>query len=137
MIHETAVPTILLRIARTGDVLACAEIAATARSRSRGLLGRRSLLPSSGMLITPCRMIHTWFMQFSIDAVFLDRSGRGVKICEAVEPFRLVWGGRRAHDTLELAAGEARLHGLRVRDVLERIDAAGPSWSARGDTARR
>ena len=74
--------------------------------RMRGLLGRRELPPGEGMLIKPAPSIHTFFMRFPIDAVFLSRTGEVLKVSSNVEPWR-ARSCRRAHSVLELAAGEA------------------------------
>lgn len=81
----------------------------------RGLLGRSGLDPSEGVLLRPGSSIHTFFMRFAIDAVFLDRDDRVVKIVSDVRPWRLA-GARRAKAVLELAAGHAADVGLRVGD---------------------
>ena len=83
----------------------CAEVAETFRDRMRGLVGRDGLAPGTGMLITRCNCIHTLFMRFPIDAVFLDRRGDAVKTVRNVRPWRLfVWGGFRAVSVLETAS---------------------------------
>lgn len=93
-----------------GRELASVEVAATARQRTRGLLGRPGLEPGRAMWLAPCRSIHTVGMQFTIDVVFLNREYRVAAIREQVVPFRLVWGGWRSRGVLEFAAGEvARL----------------------------
>lgn len=83
-----------------------AEVAHTFAERAKGLIGRRTLAPGQGMLIERCNAIHTFFMRFPIDATFLDRSGRVVKVVRNIRPWRpLVWGGWRAVQVLETAAG--------------------------------
>jgi hypothetical protein len=77
----------------------------------RGLLGRRGLAPGEGMLITRSGSIHTAFMRFPIDAVFLDRDLRVRKIVAAMPPFRVA-AARGARQVLELAAGEAGRAGI-------------------------
>jgi uncharacterized membrane protein (UPF0127 family) len=73
--------------------------------RAKGLIGRSSLPRGEGLLIERCNAIHTFFMKFPIDAVFLDRHGRVVRIVRAIRPWRLiVWGGWRAKKVLEVAA---------------------------------
>ena len=84
-----------------------AEVAETFAERARGLIGRRGLGPGEGMLITKCNCIHTFFMRFAIDATFLDKSGKVVKVVKGIRPWRLwVWGGWRAVSVLETAAAE-------------------------------
>ena len=84
-----------------------AEIAETFAERARGLIGRRGLASGTGMLITKCNCIHTFFMRFAIDATFLDKSGQVVKVVRNIRPWRLwIWGGWSAASVLETAAAE-------------------------------
>ena len=91
----------------TVDILGVkAEVARSFVERARGLIGRRNLAPGEGMLILKCNAIHTCFMRFPIDAVFLDRNNHVVKTVRDIRPWRLfVWGGWRAKKVLETAAG--------------------------------
>ena len=82
-----------------------AEVAETLAERAKGLIGRRGLESGTGMLITRCNCIHTFFMRFTIDATFLDGEGRVVRIVRNIRPWRLwVWGGWRARQVLETAS---------------------------------
>ena len=74
----------------------------------RGLLGRGGLDAGDGLVLRRCGLIHTWFMRFPIDVLFVDRHGCIVRLREAVEPFRFAWGGWRAATTVELPAGTLR-----------------------------
>ena len=78
------------------------------RDRMRGLLGRDSLPPDEGLWIVPCPQIHTFFMRFPIDVVFLDRDLRVVAVAEGLKPWRvfpwLPWDFD-SHSVLELAGG--------------------------------
>src|SRR5918999_2843128 len=86
-------------------------------SRMRGLLGRGELRPGEGLLLRPASAIHTWFMRFSIDAVFLDRDWRVVAISDDVRPWR-ARSRRGAKAVLELPAGESARRGLVLGDLL-------------------
>jgi uncharacterized membrane protein (UPF0127 family) len=86
--------------------------------RMRGLLGRRNLGSDEGVLLRPAGSIHTFFMQFSIDVVFLDRDGRVLRVAESVRPWRTA-AARGARSVLELRAGEAARRGVAAGDVLE------------------
>ena len=78
-------------------------VADTFFRRMRGLLGRDGLPPGEGLLITRCRSIHTLFMRFAIDAIFLDGDFAPVKRVEGIRPWRFcVWGGPRARHVLEV-----------------------------------
>jgi uncharacterized membrane protein (UPF0127 family) len=79
--------------------------ARTAWSRMVGLLAHRSLPVGEGLLLAPAWSIHTWFMRFPIDVVFLDRDARVLRVFPALPAWRLVSGTRAAHTTLEFGAG--------------------------------
>jgi uncharacterized membrane protein (UPF0127 family) len=83
----------------------------------RGLLGRSALRSGEGLLIRPASSIHTFFMRFAIDVVFIDRAGIVVKIVAALRPWRLA-ASRGARCALELGAGEAEARGIRIGDQL-------------------
>lgn len=83
----------------------------------RGLLGRRDLPRDEGILLRPAASIHTAFMRFPLDVVFLDRE----LVVLAIEPELAPWraaGKRHAHAALELASGECERRGLAVGDRL-------------------
>lgn len=83
----------------------------------KGLLGRRDLPSGEGILLKPASSVHMAFMRFAIDAVFLDRELRVVKISADLKPWRMA-GARGSKSVLEIAAGEAARRGLRVGDRL-------------------
>jgi uncharacterized protein len=87
-------------------------LAETMFARLRGLLGRRGLSSGEGMLLRPAASIHTAFMRFPIDAVFLDRENRVVKVAAELAPWRAA-ACRGSRTVLELPAGEAARQGLR------------------------
>lgn len=98
----------MLRNITNGAVLARdLEIADTFFRRLRGLMFRRRLGPGHALLLSPCNSIHTCFMRFAIDVLFLDYEHRIVHIAHSVPPFRLVFPVRDAVFVLELAAGTA------------------------------
>ena len=98
------------------------EVADRVLRRMRGLLGRKSLPPGQGLLLRPAPSIHTAFMRFAIDVVFLDADLQVVEIVEAMRPFRVA-GKREARAVLELAAGEVARCGVGVGDSLVVVDA--------------
>ena len=80
-----------------------AEVAKSFFQRARGLIGRKGLEPGTGMLILRCNAIHTFFMRFPIDAIFLDRDDQVVKIVRSIPSWRpFIWGGWRARKVLEV-----------------------------------
>ncbi len=84
--------------------------------RSRGLLGRKSFDSGDGLLIDPCSGIHTFFMAFSIDAIFVDREGTVVHLVREIAPQRVSRYVFKAHAVLELPAGTIRSTGTQVGD---------------------
>jgi uncharacterized membrane protein (UPF0127 family) len=93
-------------------------------TRARGLLGRRALSESEGLLIRPAPSIHTWFMRFSIDAVFLDADLRVIAVSPELRPWRVA-ARRGARAVLELAAGEAGRRGVEPGAALTLADPRG------------
>ncbi len=87
----------------TVDILGVkAKVARTFCERAKGLIGTKDLAPGEGLLIERCNAIHTFFMSFPIDAVFLDSNDNVVKTIRGIRPWRIfVWGGWRARKVLE------------------------------------
>ncbi|MGA7828420.1 MAG: DUF192 domain-containing protein [Geobacteraceae bacterium] len=94
------------------------RLASNILARMKGLLGKSCLAPGQGLLIRPCNGIHTFFMKFSIDAVFLDRNYRVVAISRNLPPYRLTSVFRKAFCVLELPAGTVN-PGITVGDSIE------------------
>lgn len=102
-----------------GSVLAThMEVAASGPKRRKGLLGRTSLPPGEGLWIVPCESVHTFFMRFPIDLVYLDRENRIRKVRNAVGAWRLSVCFS-AHSVLELPAGAVRGSETRRGDIVE------------------
>jgi len=91
-------------------------------TRMKGLLGKRELIAGEGLLIQPAPSIHTFFMRFAIDVVFLAKSGEVMKVTPNVGPWRMR-SCRRAFAVLELAAGEAERRGVTVGDHIDKAKA--------------
>jgi hypothetical protein len=87
-------------------------------TRGIGLLGRSRLGEGDGLLITRTSTITMLFMRFAIDAVFLDRDRRVVKVAHGLRPWVPAIGAARADSVLELPAGTAARTGTQAGDVL-------------------
>lgn len=104
--------------ARTGDVVASTiELADTRRARRQGLLGRDSMDAANALILRPCFSIHTAFMKFPIDAIFVNRDGVVVRVARNLGPWRMAVGFR-AHAVIELAAGVLDTCDIQVGDRL-------------------
>jgi uncharacterized protein len=101
-----------------GRCVCVGELADRPLPRMRGLMGRPGLPAGEGLLISPAPAIHTAFMRFPIDALFLDRTLRILDIVERLRPWRFA-SKRGARAVLELTAGECARRGVRVGDRLE------------------
>lgn len=75
-------------------------------SRFWGLMGKKELKKDAGLLLKPCSAVHTWFMKFPLDLIFLDREYRVVKMVEKLPPFWGADGGPKAQIVLELPGGK-------------------------------
>jgi uncharacterized protein len=94
-----------LKHVRTGETLATSlQGAFDSKTRRKGLLGRDSLPARTGLVIAPCSSIHTFFMRFTIDVVFVARDGRVVKVCRHFRPWRMA-AALSAFAVIELPAG--------------------------------
>ena len=111
-------------------------VADRAHRRMRGLLGRRYLRQGEGMVLRPAWSIHTAFMRFPIDVVFLDADQAVIRIEPEVRSWRTV-SCRGAREVVELSAGECRRRGLEIGDrvawasrsaVDARLDPRSSSW---------
>jgi uncharacterized membrane protein (UPF0127 family) len=81
------------------------ECADTVLTRMRGLLGKDSMPTGSGLLIRPCKGIHTIGMRFPIDVVFLDRENVVLAMWKKLRPNRMTRLYYRASSVIELPAG--------------------------------
>jgi uncharacterized protein len=112
-----------LRQALDGRIVASAVIPAFDRdTRNKGLLGRDSLDPGSAMILAPCGSVHTFFMKFAIDIVFVSREGEVLKIVRHCRAWRLAFGVG-AFAVIELASGAVDTTATRVR-VGDRLELA-------------
>lgn len=104
--------------ARTNSIVADrVEVAVTRRARRRGLLGRSGLQPSSALVLAPCAAVHTLFMRFSIDVLFVDREGRVVRVVPRLAPWRAA-ASLAAHATIELPEGSLASGDVSIGDQL-------------------
>jgi uncharacterized membrane protein (UPF0127 family) len=102
-----------------GTVLATRlEVADSGSKRTKGLLGRDRLATGEGLWIVPCESVHTFFMRFPIDLVYLDRKNQIRKVRSAVRPWR-VSACLSAHSVIELPAGTILKTETAVGDTLE------------------
>ena len=118
--RHKAAPSIRLQISnltRQTVLATCLEVADTGETRRKGLLGRDRLAPGEGLWIVPCESIHTFWMKFPIDLVYLNRKNQIRKLRSDVPPWRLS-ACLSAHSVLELPSGTIRNTQTRRGDTL-------------------
>ena len=93
------------------------DVADTSAKRRVGLLKHESLAAGTGLWIVPCESVHTFFMKFAIDLVYLDRKKKVKKVRHAVPAWRMS-ACLTAHSILELPAGTAAETGTQAGDQL-------------------
>jgi uncharacterized membrane protein (UPF0127 family) len=96
----------IVNISKGIDIASKAQIAASMGQRIKGLLGRAGLEPDEAMVLKPCTSVHTIFMRFPIDVLFLDKNMQIIRLIQNMPPYRLspfVWA---SHLAIELPAGK-------------------------------
>ena len=116
---NTSPAGLCLRNQRTGQTLASTLLPALdSATRKTGLLKHTSLADGEAMLIAPSNAVHTWFMKFDLDLIFVRRDGRVVKTRAGVKPWRMS-GALRAFAVIEMRAGTLAERDTQPGDVLE------------------
>ncbi len=108
-------------VTRNVDLGPKVRVARSILDRTIGLLATSSLAPGEGLWISPCKSIHTFFMRFPIDALFLDAEGRVIHQ-RTMPSWRVSGWIAKCQGVLELAAGTAQRTGTQVGDRLEMKD---------------
>ena len=104
----------------TGEVIADrVRIAQDFKSRSIGLLDRHSVNENEALLIKPCSSIHTFFMKFPIDVLFLSKEGKIVKIAHSLKPWRLSGCLLGCFMVLELQPGKLAKTTIKIGNLIE------------------
>ena len=108
----------VLRNQRTGAVVATdLEAAFERETRNKGLLGRTGLPAGRALVIAPCNGVHTFFMKFTIDVIFVARDGTVRKIARGLRPWRIALSPR-SFAVIEMEDGAAARAGVAAGDQL-------------------
>jgi len=95
-----------------------ADVADTSAKRRTGLLQHTHLEPGQGLWIVPCESVHSFFMKFAIDLVYLDNNHKVRKVRHRMAPWR-VSACLTAHSIIELPAGSVAATGTQAGDQLQ------------------
>lgn len=96
------------------------QIANSYFSRFAGLMFRKQLSSQSGLLIAPCKQIHTHFMRFAIDVIFINKRYEVLHIEHSLKPWRISKYIKHAHAVIEVNKGQAA--SVAVGDQLQLAD---------------
>jgi len=96
--------------------------AGTPFSRIKGLLGKNSLPDGCGLVIKPCNCIHTFFMRFAIDVLFVDRNNQVVNALDRIGPFRFSKLHWKSQIVVELPTGKINSTQTKRGDQLQFLD---------------
>ena len=98
-------------------VSSSARFADTFLLRLLGLMGKKEMSGEEALIFHKAPSIHTFFMRFAFDLVFLDKNGRIMRTCPAIRPWRLIFCGNSA-TTIEFSPGTIKRTGLKIGDSL-------------------
>ncbi len=118
-IRDTVKTVRILNLTKNTLIAQEAQVASSLRERLKGLLGRSGLGANEALILKPCSSIHTFFMRFPIDVLFLDRNMRIIRLIQPISPNRLsptVW---RAKMVIELPAGRIAQTQTQAGDMVE------------------
>jgi uncharacterized protein len=97
-------------------------LAKTPLGRIKGLLGRKVFLSDQAIILDPCNSVHTFFMRFPIDIIFVDKDYKIIQILPELKPnkiSRIYWNSRRV---IELPVGRLNLTDTQAQDQLQLLD---------------
>ena len=118
-----AKPPQRVQIERTQQELAASVVEAAGLWGSfMGLMFKRGIPARTGMIFRPALGIHTFFMRFDLDLVYLDKTDAVTKVRAKMVPWRLDF--TKAAACIELNGGEAVAAGLKVGDRLLFVSSA-------------
>lgn len=95
------------------------QVADSFFTRFKGLMFRRSIPEDYALHITPCNQVHMLNMRFPIDVIYLDASGRVVKIDENVQPGKICKTVKNAKSVIEVTSFYSSENNIRQGDIIE------------------
>jgi len=108
----------LYNVTKENIVIVDLRIARTFKERLLGLMFKRRMHRNEGLLILGCSSIHTCFMRFAIDVVFMDIDHKVICIKNRIKPWRISGFVPKAYMTLELSEGTINRKNISLGDIL-------------------
>lgn len=112
-------------VTRGRTLITTGRVADKMWTRLRGLIGSKPLAPGEGLLIVPCSSVHTHFMSFPIDVLYVGKGQEIVAIDQDMAPWRFGSYHRRGRHVVELPSGTVAATQTEVGDRL-RVDRCRP-----------
>ena len=109
----------LYNISKGSQISSKTKIAGSFFERLMGLMGKNGLEKEECLIITPCNSIHTFFMKFPIDVVFMDREGKVVKLIRGVGPKKMVMPIKGTHFVVEFDSRNEMTCEIEEGDILK------------------
>ena len=114
---STKPPITVTNLTRRTTVVSVGRVAYCFWPRLIGLMLARPLPPGAGLVIVPCSSIHTQFMRFPLDVLYVNKKNGIVGIDRNLRPWRIGRFYKKVHYIVELPAGSTE--GCQVGDRLE------------------
>ena len=108
----------IFNVSRSTQIADKAVLAQTMFSRMRGLLAKDTFCAGEALILQPADSLHTFFMRFPIDVIFLDGKDKVLKISENLPPFRFCLAPRGAARVIELPPNTIQNSSTQVGDFL-------------------
>lgn len=90
----------------TGEIICHKMVVANnLLSRMKGLMFSADLPDCDGFLIRPCNSIHTFFMRYPLDILFMDQDFKIIKVLYDLSPWKMTWIYFKSYQVLEMKAG--------------------------------
>lgn len=112
----------LMNQSRNCAVISDLKLAKSEYERMKGLLGRADLPTEEGLWIKRTNSVHTWFMKFPIDVIFVDKNLRVTSVHHRLPAWRITFPRWRSNSVFEMAAGRAEAANVQVGDQLHVVD---------------
>jgi uncharacterized membrane protein (UPF0127 family) len=94
------------------------DLANTFIKRFKGWMGKSNVSDGEGLLLLPCKSVHTCFMRFNIDVLFIDSAGKVVHMIEQMKPWRFSPVVKKAAAVLEITGGSIATQGIKLGDQI-------------------
>ena len=117
--RKVQVPIQVANLTRGQTLVTAGRVADNSWTRLRGLIGSKRLATGEGLLIVPCSSVHTHFMSYPIDVIYVNRAQEVVGIDQRLRPWRFGRFYRHVRFVIELPAGTAAATGTQVGDQLQ------------------